>query len=505
MLYKKTWRFLGALLLLSGTYQSIHAQDAPLDLSTMGQGRMFTYNVNVALHEKAEAGDQKAIDILAQYPNGIIDDANGAVAQYNQAIEAERRAATAPVNTLSDAEKQHYHEKIQHLEFLVASLQERLKNAGSSASEEEIPEQLRIYADEFKEKITNKDQLKIEDLREFIAKLQSFDTVYVAPVVVDINNALIAALGAEVNNFNRQEKIDSIMELMADITTHGETKAFIEKELNRLQKNELENSLLEGEQHYQAIPTNIDDPIFKSKPSLAILLMDANYIKNDSLFEKNFKKLQDYIRSCEIVELKTILWFLSKEMRISVKLQDNAPKNVSEQFVYDIFTLIRTQKQNARPLSRFQQKTAEDIIKKLFDKYKKIDYAQMSAQIVTEYAPEYANINNNVYINDHAQESPLLELLKYDPGTIQAKLDRAKYESLIAHMDSCTNAELKALIFHFAQGGLVTGQISDHRTFAMNLVKHLKEREAVGFDDREPIARPVFAVLKGKIDGWFAS
>lgn len=503
---QKTLKFLGALLLLSGAHQSIYGQDGPIDLTAMGSGRMFTYNVTVALQQKAAAGDQKAADILAQYPDGIIYDANGAAAQYNQAIQAERAALavqSAPVHMLSDAEKQQYHEKIQRLEALVATLQERLRNAGG-ASEEQIPDQLKTYADEFKVLIADSPQLKIADLREFISKLGDFDAAYVAPVVIDINNSLLTTLGVEANGLNRQVKIDSLIDLIADITTHGETKTFIEKELAQLQKIELENAVLEGDQYYQNIPTDPADPIFKSKPSLAILLMDGNYIKNDFIFDREFKKLADYFRSCEIADLKTILWFLSKKMRIKVKLEDGAQRNVSEKFVYDLFTLIRTRKQNAVALPRFQQKNAETVIEDLFKQYKKIDYAQMSAQIGQAYAQQYANVHNDAYINAHAQESPILELLRQDAGTIKAKLDRAKYEMLIVHMDSCTNDELKAVICHFAQGGLMTDDISDHRAFAMNLVKYLKDRQNGNFDEREPIAPSILAVLKGKIDAWFA-
>lgn len=172
----------------------------PIDFSAMGSGRMFTHNVMQELNRRSAAGDAAATRVLQDHGGNLThNDAQQAIIEYNSAV------AAPPQNDnhrISEEEKVRYEEEIQRLTRLIEHLREQLEAAAAGGGAHKVPAMppaLQQAVDNFVNYLENSPLPTIAELRNFIQQLPNFDAVFVAPVVVDINNRLIAEMQREVN------------------------------------------------------------------------------------------------------------------------------------------------------------------------------------------------------------------------------------------------------------------------------------------------------------------
>ncbi len=113
------------------------------------------------------------------------------------------------------------------------------------------------------------------------------------------------------------------------------------------------------------------------------------------------------------------------------------------------------------------EKTLNDIV----------DFKIKRTHITRTYKNDYVVVNASTYINSRKNDSPILSLLELNSSTISTKFDKTFYEKAIDVAAYATVQELKAIVYIFADFGLITENPSDHRDFAMELVKIIEERE----------------------------
>ena len=113
------------------------------------------------------------------------------------------------------------------------------------------------------------------------------------------------------------------------------------------------------------------------------------------------------------------------------------------------------------------EKTLNDIV----------DFKIKRTHITRTYKNDYVVVNASTYINSRKNDSPILSLLELNSSTISTKFDKKFYGKAINVAAYATVQELKAIVYIFADFGLITENPSDHRDFAMELVKIIEERE----------------------------